>query len=97
MKIWAGAWLNCVVLIERTIAISSAIPWVCGRRSEIAAADRPHFLNAYGEPRSLGVPLMKAKRSPFTNSSGMAWPSYWRSFGFSSKRSTWDGAPAMNR
>ena len=44
MKIWAGAWLNCVVWSERTMAMSSAMPWVCGSRSEIAAADWPHFL-----------------------------------------------------
>ena len=45
MKIWAGAWLNCAVLIERTMAMSSAtfIRW--GRISEISAPDWPHFSN----------------------------------------------------
>ena len=65
MKICAGAWLNCVVCIERTIAISSAILARCGSSSEISAPDCPYRSNSNGEPSSFGVPLMKANRSPF--------------------------------
>ena len=40
---------------------------------------------------------MNAKRSPFISSCGTFWPSYFCRVGFGSSRSTWDGAPAMNR
>ncbi len=40
---------------------------------------------------------MKAKRSPFTNSSGMFLPSNSLSLGLKSNRSTCEGAPAMKR
>ena len=40
---------------------------------------------------------MKAKRSPLTISAGISWPSYLRSAGLLSNRSSCDGAPAMNR
>jgi len=81
MKIWPGAWLNWVVVMERTIAISSACFARCGSRVDISAADRPCFWNVNGEPSSRGVPLMKAKRSPLTMSAGIGWPSYCCSFG----------------
>src|SRR5262245_22012550 len=40
---------------------------------------------------------MKAKRSPRRISSGAVLPSYWRSLGLGSKRSSWDGPPSMKR
>ena len=83
--------------IERTIATSSAIVLKCGRSSETSTPAGPTGSNAYGEPSSRGVPLMKAKRSPFTSSSGIGWPSCCFSLGLGSKRSTCEGAPAMNR
>ena len=97
MKICAGAWLNCVVWIERSTATSSAIVLKFGRSSETSSPDWPTFSNAKGDPSRRGVPLMKAKRSPFTSSSGIASPSWRLSCGLGSKRSTCDGAPAMNR
>ena len=76
MKIWPGAWLNCVVCSDRTMAMSSAIFAVYGSSSEISAPLPPWRANRYGDPSSFGVPLMNAKRSPFgRNSSGMALPS----------------------
>ena len=97
MKICAGAWLNCVVCIDRMMAMSSASFDVHGSSSDICAPDWPCWRNANGLASSFGVPLMKAKRSPLTNSSGTAWPSCFVSAGFGSKRSSCDGAPAMNR
>ena len=63
------------------MAMSSATSPRCGSSSEISAPDLPQRLNSYGEPSSFGVPLMKAKRSPLVNSSGMFWPSYFCSLG----------------
>ena len=82
MKICAGAWLNCVVCIDRTMAMSSASFAVHGSSSEICAPDWPCWRNANGLASSFGVPLMNAKRSPLTNSSGTAWPSCFVSAGF---------------
>ena len=39
MKICAGAWLNCVVFIDRMMAISSACCWRYGSSSEISLPD----------------------------------------------------------
>ena len=97
MKICAGAWLNCVVWSERTTATWSTIVLNSGSSSDTSTPASPTFSNAYGEPSRRGVPVMKAKRSPFTSSSGMGSPLCCLSFGFGSKRSTCEGAPAMNR
>ena len=98
MKIWPGAWLNCVVCIERTMAMSSAMDARCGSSSDSSAPDWPYFLNVNGEPSRRGVPLMNANRSPLgTNSAGISWPSYFCSAGLLSNRSSCVGAPAMKR
>ncbi len=97
MKICAGAWLNWFVRIERTNAMSSATDARCGISSEISAPDWPCRLNRNGEPRSFGVPLMNAKRSPWMNSAGMSLPSCVFSAGLGSNRSSCEGAPAMKR
>jgi hypothetical protein len=62
MKIWAGAWLKWSVCTERRMRRSSATPARCGSRLEMGAPARPCRRNAYGEPRSVGTPLMNAKR-----------------------------------
>ena len=68
MKICAGAWLNCVVCIERTMAMSSAmLAEMRQQRPRSRAPDCPCLPNVNGEPSSRGVPLMNAKRSPLTN------------------------------
>jgi hypothetical protein len=98
MKICAGAWLNCVVFIERMMAISSACFCKWGSSSEISAPDWPYSLKSKGDPSSRGVPFTKANRSPSgMKPFGISWPSYWRNSGLLSNRSTCDGAPAMNR
>ena len=97
MKICAGAWLNCVVCIERMNVTLSAIFARLGSSSEISAPDWPCFWNWNGEPSSFGVPLMNAKRSPLMSSSGMSWPSCLVRAGFGSNKSICDGAPAMKR
>ena len=45
MKIWAGAWLNCVVWTERTTAALSAIVLKCGRSSDTSTPAGPTFSN----------------------------------------------------
>ena len=97
MKIWAGAWLNCVVRIDRTMVMSSTTFDRYGNNSEISAPDRPYLANWNGDASSFGVPLMKAKRSPLISSSGISCPSCFVSAGFGSNRSSCDGAPAMKR
>ena len=97
MKICAGAWLNWSVCIERTTATSSAISLKWGNTSLTHCPLLPTCSNLNGEPRSLGVPLMKAKRSPLRSSSGHARPLNLFSVGLGSKRSTCEGAPAIKR
>ncbi len=48
-------------------------------------------------PSMLGTPLMNANRFPLRYSCGHGWPSNFRRAGFSSKRSSWLGDPAMCR
>jgi hypothetical protein len=98
MKICPGAWLNCVVCTDRTIATSSAIVASCGSSSDSSAPDSPYRLNVNGDPSSRGVPLMNANRSPLgMNSAGISWPSNFWSAGLLSNRSSCVGAPAMKR
>jgi hypothetical protein len=97
MKICAGAWLNCVVCIERTTASSSDSAAKLGVSSVKSCPDAPYFANLYGDARILGVPLMNAKRSPFVKLSGIGCRSSSASLGLGSKRSSCDGAPAMCR
>src|SRR5437867_13198509 len=46
MKIWAGAWLNCVVCIERTTAMSSATSPRWGSSDDSSSPERPKRLNS---------------------------------------------------
>ena len=57
MKICAGAWLNCVVCIDLTMAMSSASFAVHGSSSEICAPESPCWRNANGLAEQLGRAL----------------------------------------
>ncbi len=52
MKACAGSWLICSVCIERTMAISSAISAMCGKRSEISWPDWPCLWKSTNDPRA---------------------------------------------
>ena len=98
MKAWAGSWLICSVCIERTTAISSAIPAMCGKRSEISWPDWPCRRKSTNEPRALSVaPCNWASCWPFVNDSGNGWPSSRFNSGLGSKLSNCEGPPAMQR
>ena len=45
MKIWPGAWLNCVVWTERTTATSSTMVLKWGRSSETSTPAWPTVSN----------------------------------------------------
>ncbi len=42
MKACAGSWLICSVTIERMMQMSSAMPAIWGKRSEISCPDFPY-------------------------------------------------------
>ncbi|MEY3275586.1 MAG: hypothetical protein RL153_852 [Verrucomicrobiota bacterium] len=77
------------------------MPAVWGRRSLTHAPDWPWRRNSRLGPSSVDLFLndesMNAKRLPFRNESGIAWPCSRRSSGFQSNNSNWEGPPAMNR
>ncbi len=94
--------MNTLVAIERTMAMSSAMPAMCGKHSDTQAPHLPCWLNLRRTPSNFGRSLakkllMKAKRFPLTNSSGIGLPFSSWSFGLGSNSSSWLGPPAMNR
>ena len=84
-----------------TIAMSSTICAVCGKRSLTQAPDWPWRwkvrLGARRVERFLNDESMKANRFPAMNESGMGWPWSRASSGFQSNISSWEGPPAMKR
>ena len=70
MKICAGAWLNCVVFIDRMMAISSACCCRYGSSSEISLPDWPRGRNSNGDPSSRGVPLHEREALAFGDDAG---------------------------
>jgi hypothetical protein len=62
IRICAGAWFTASVVIERTIATSSAMPASCGKSSESSAPDWPCRANLNFEPSSAELGLMNAER-----------------------------------
>ena len=77
MKICAGAWLNCVVFIERTMAISSACFCRLGSSSEISAPDWPCCLNVEGRAEQARRALDEREALAFGDEPfGISWPSY---------------------
>ena len=97
-KICAGAWLNCVGVdrlddrdvvddprqVRQQLRELGAGLAVAGE-----AVPRPSIRLASGR--------MNANRCSLTTSAGIGWPSCFRRAGLSSNRSSWLGAPAMNR
>ena len=101
MNSLAGAWLKRLVLQVRNIVISSAMPAMFGMFSLNHMPLWPCWLNFFTGPSSLlfclNVLFMKAKRLPFTNSTGMSPPFRLASSGFQSYSSSCDGPPPMKR
>jgi hypothetical protein len=56
----------------------------------------PAFSNFRFVPKSVSVPFKKAKRLPAISEAGGFCPVNSVSRGLSSKRSSWEGPPAMN-
>ena len=82
---WPGWWLNCVVFIERTRQMSSAMEPMCGSKSLISVPHWPCFVNLRGLPMSrASFFLMNAKRTFSSMSSGSFWPAIALSFGLGS-------------
>ena len=96
-KICAGAWLNWSVWNDLTMAMSSTTFARCGSISESSApTGRAGRIGTEADIR-LASGRMKAYRWSLTTSAGIGWPSYFVKSGLGSNRSSWLGAPAMNR
>ena len=75
MKACAGSWLICSVVIDRTMQILSAIPAMCGNRSEISWPDWPCLWNPQVGPRAVSVMFCNwASCCPLVNDSGNGLP-----------------------
>ena len=98
MNSWPGAWLNCVVCIERTIAMSSAMLDEVRQELGQLGAGLPVALEREGGPEQPGRPLDEREPLPLgMNSDGISSPSCFCRSGLLSNRSSWVGAPAMKR
>jgi hypothetical protein len=81
MKICAGAWLNCVVRQDFTMAMSSTTVARCGSTSESSAPHCPCFANLKRGPNTAASGRMKAYRWPPMTEGGSGLPSYFVSIG----------------
>lgn len=75
MKVWAGSWLICSVTSERTTAISSAIPPMCGKAMEISWPDFPQRPKGHCGAKQVSLaPCSWAMGWPFVIDSGIGCP-----------------------
>jgi len=75
MKACAGSWLICSVIMDRMMAIRSAIVAMLGNRSEIIWPDWPWGWNSQNGPRAMRALFWScASCWPFVNDSGNGWP-----------------------
>src|SRR3982074_2834208 len=92
-----GWWLKASVCMDRTRHKSSAQEATWGMKSENSVRHWPYEVNVRGLGKTWAVGLMKASCSSFVTDAGNGMPAHFFRAGLGSKRSSWLGAPSMNR